>query len=229
MTTTMAINQFQSARPIQQVTNELHELDVGMRQSILVEVMKMFIENKKKIPTRLLTDLKQAKKDNKKGDGYVIHMDCKNSRMGVKTYYKQYKHLQKYYPEDLGLFGGFASIQRGPRAVAIEKKYEQLIRRKCDSHLWVYDDDTDNLCWINVLVFKSIRDSYKKNNVNYTRKIDLDIGDITWHGLGVEDTDDDGLMMNYGLSALANDIVYGFTIMFDNEKSRDDYYDYMMK
>lgn len=225
----MANNQFQSARPIQQITNELHKLDVGLRQSVLEEVMKMFIENKKKIPMRLLKDLKKAKKDNKKGEGYDIHMDCKNSRKGVKMYYKQYKHLQKYYPTDLDDVIHFGSIQRGPRAVDIEKKYEQLIRGKLESHLWSYNDETDELNWVNENIFSVIRGVFRKNKVNHTKKVDVIIGGVTWYGLGVDDSDDENAKINYGISSLSKTIIHGYKFLFDNEKSRDDYYDYMMK
>jgi len=197
-------------RPVYAITNDFDMLDIGMKESILVETMKKFIGDKRKIPTRLLEDLKKVRNQNKKRAGYTLHMDCKNTRKGLKVYYKQYKHLDKYYPKDLDSITQVGSLQRGVRAVDIEKKYERLIRTKCDSHIWTYYDKEDRLCWIKADLFRRVRDGYSESEKQHIEKIDFKI-------------------FNYGISALANEMIWGFTAVFDNVKSRDDYYDWTMK
>jgi hypothetical protein len=214
-------------RPIQSITNDFDALDIGMKQSILMELMKMFIADKRKIPARLLADLKEVKKQNKKGEGYTLHTDCKNTRKGLKVYYKQYKHLDKYYPKNLDNITPVGSLQRGIRAVDIEKKYERLIRTKCDSHIWTYCDKEDRISWIKPELFQMVRKGYSKSEIEKTKKIDFTIGDVKWFGIILEDGE--GINLNYGISALANEMIWGFTAVFDNVKSRDDYYDWTMK
>ena len=215
-------------RPIQSLSNDYDALDIGMKQSILEELMKMFIADKRKIPTRLLTDLKEVRKQNKRGEGYTLHKDCKNTRKGLKMYYKQYKHLDKYYPKNLDSVMNVGSLQRGQRAVDIEKKYERLIRLKVDSHIWVYYDKDDRLSWMSPKLFKMMKESIKSGKCRREEceKVDMTIGDVEWYGIILEKGNE---ILNYGLSSLANKMIYGFTAVFDNKKSRDDYYDWMMK
>ena len=216
-------------RPVYAITNDFDMLDIGMKESILVETMKKFIGDKRKIPTRLLEDLKKVRNQNKKRVGYTLHMDCKNTRKGLKVYYKQYKHLDKYYPKDLDSITQVGSLQRGVRAVDIEKKYERLIRTKCDSHIWTYYDKEDRLCWIKADLFKRVRDGYSESEKQHIEKIDFKIGEVEWYGIRLEGGDADASKFNYGISALANEMIWGFTAVFDNVKSRDDYYDWTMK
>lgn len=215
-------------RPIQSLSNDYDVLDIGMKQSILEELMKMFIADKRKIPTRLLTDLKEVRKQNKRGEGYTLHKDCKNTRKGLKMYYKQYKHLDKYYPKNLDSVMNVGSLQRGQRAVDIEKKYERLIRLKVDSHIWVYYDKDDRLSWMSPKLFKMMKESIKSGKCRREEceKVDMTIGDVEWYGIILEKGNE---ILNYGLSSLANKMIYGFTAVFDNKKSRDDYFDWMMK
>lgn len=215
-------------RPIQSLSNDYDALDIGMKQSILEELMKMFIADKRKIPTRLLTDLKEVRKQNKRGEGYTLHKDCKNTRKGLKMYYKQYKHLDKYYPKNLDSVMNVGSLQRGQRAVDIEKKYERLIRLKVDSHIWVYYDKDDRLSWMSPKLFKMMKESIKSGKCRREEceKVDMTIGDVEWYGIILEKGNE---ILNYGLSSLANKMIYGFTAVFDNKKSRDDYFDWMMK
>ncbi len=177
-----------------------------------------------------MADLKKVKKQNKKRLGYTLHMDAKNTRKGIKMYYKQYKHLDKYYPKNLDNITPVGSLQRGERAVDIEKKYERLIRTKCDSHIWTYYDKDDRLCWIKPELFKRVRDGYSDSDKeNQIEKIDFSIGDVKWFGIRLEGADEDMTRLNYGLTALSDDMIWGFTAVFDNVKSRDDYYDWVMK
>lgn len=220
MTTTM------ESKPIQAVSNDFYSLNIGMKQSILTQVMKKFIEEGKKVPSILLSDLKKVKKQNKKGEGYILHMECKNTQRGVKVYYKQYKHLDKYYPKQIDVMR-VGSLQRGERAVDIEKKYEKLIRLKTDSHIWTYGDKEDSLIWIKADIFKTVKKNYSRwEKDNHIKKLDLKIGDVDWYAIELTN---ESPILNYGISSLTNEMVYGFTAMFDNKKSRDDYYDYIMK
>ena len=215
-------------RPIYGISNDFDTLDIGMKESILTELMKKFIADERKIPTRLLEDLKKVRKQNKKREGYTLHKDCKNTRKVLKVYYKQYKHLDKYYPKNLDVLN-VGSLQRGKRAVNIEKKYETLIRTKCDSHIWTYYDKEDRLCWIKEELFKRVRKNYSESDKKQIKKIDLSIGDVEWYGISLEGEDDDATKLNYGISSLAIKMVYGFTAVFDDVKSRDDYYDWVRK
>ena len=52
---------------------------------------------------------------------------------------------------------------------------------------------------------------------------------MKWFGIKLEGEDDDDITLNYGLTALASEMIWGFTAVFDNVKSRDDYYDWVMK
>jgi len=214
-------------RPIQSISNDFYKLDIGMKQSILEELMKMFIADKRKIPTRLLTDLKEVRKDNKRGEGYTLHTDCKNTRKALKIYYKQYKHLDKYYPKNLDSVMSVGSLQRGQRAVDIEKKYERLIRFKYDSHIWLYNDESDTVSWIKPVFLKLMKQCNKQENIKPLSKTNFKIGDVEWYGLIIEKGDN--VRINYGLTSLANEMIYGTTAVFDNKKSRDDYFDWMMK
>jgi len=215
-------------RPIYGISNDFDTLDIGMKESILTELMKKFIADERKIPARLLEDLKKVRKQNKKRLGYTLHKDCKNTRKVLKVYYKQYKHLDKYYPKDLDVLS-VGSLQRGARAVNIEKKYETLIRTKCDSHIWTYYDKEDRLCWIKEELFKRVRNNYSESDKKQIKKIEFSIGDVEWYGISLEGEDDDATKLNYGISSLANEMIWGFTAVFDNMKSRDDYYDWIMK
>ncbi len=216
------------ARPIQTISNDFYSLDIGMKQSILTELMKMFIADERKIPLRLMADLKKVKKQNKKRMGYTLHTDVKNTRKCMKMYYKQYKHLDKYYPKNIDVLW-VGSLQRGQRAVDIEKKYEKLIRIKTSSHIWTYTDAKDDLFWINPEVFKRVRKNYSRlEKDNDIKKLDFKIGDVDWYAINISDSDSDELL-NYGISSLANEMVYGFTVVFDDVKSRDDYYDWVRK
>jgi len=216
------------ARPIQMISNDFYSLDIGMKQSILTELMKMFIADERKIPLRLMADLKKVKKQNKKRMGYTLHTDEKNTRKCMKMYYKQYKHLDKYYPKNIDVLW-VGSLQRGQRAVDIEKKYEKLIRIKTSSHIWNYTDNKDDLFWINPEVFKRVRKNYSRlEKDNDIKKLDFKIGDVDWYAINISDSDSDELL-NYGISSLANEMVYGFTMVFDDVKSRDDYYDWVRK
>jgi len=214
-------------RKIYGISNDFDTLDIEMKESILTELMKKFIGNKRKIPARLLGDLKEVKKQNKKGLGYDLHMDCKNTRTAIKVYYKQYKHLDKYYPHNLDNTTSVGSIQRGIRADDIEKKYERLIRTKCESHIWVYYDKTDKLCWVKPLLFKRVREQYSRlEKDNHIKKLDFKIGDVEWFAINLSDGAE---LLNYGLTALTNEMIYGFTAVFDDVRSRDDYYEWVRK
>ena len=216
-------------RQVYGISNDFDTLDIGMKQSTLTEVMKMFIADKRKIPARLLEDLKKVKKQNKKRMGYTLHKDCKNTRKALKVYYKQYKHLDKYYPKNLDNITPVASLQRGERAVDIEKKYERLIRLKCDSHIFMYNDDTDNLMWVKDELFRMIKNSYDKSyREKHIEKIDFSIGDVKWYGIKIEE-DDDMTRLNYGLTALSDDMIWGLTAVLDSEKGRDAMYDWVRK
>jgi len=214
------------SRPIYGISNDFDTLDIGMKESILTELMKMFIADERKIPARLLEDLKKVKKQNKKRLGYILHKDAKNTRKGMKVFYKQYKHLDKYYPKNIEVLK-VGSLQRGERAVDIEKKYERLIRLKGDSHIWTYFDNKDEICWIKTDVFKRVRENYSRwEKDNHIKKLDFKIGDVDWFGINLSDGAE---LLNYGISSLANEMVYGYTVVFDNVKSRDDYYDWVRK
>jgi hypothetical protein len=214
-------------RPIYEISNDYYALDIGMKHATLMEMMKMFLSKKKKIPTRLLTDLKEVKKQNKKRETYTLHTDCKNTQHALKMYYKQYKHLDKYYPKNLDKITPVGSLQRGERAVDIEKKYENLIRQKVDSHIWVYHDEGDRLSWIKPELFRKVKKGYSKSEIERTKKIDFSIGDVKWYGIILEDGE--GITLNYGLTALANKMIWGFTAVFDDTRSRDDYYDWIRR
>jgi hypothetical protein len=217
-------------RPVYTISNDYYALDIGMKQSILEELMKMFIADKRKIPAQLLSNLKDVRKENKRGEGYTLHTDCKNSRKCLKVFYKQYKHLDKYYPKKLDRVMSVGSLQRGQRAVDIEKKYEMLIRYKGDSHIWTYDDEDDILSWVSPSMFKTVKEAIKcgKYDKEQMEKVDMTIGDVKWYGI-ITGIGQDRLMLNYGLSSLANKMIYGFTVVFDAKQSRDDYYDWLMK
>lgn len=221
MTTTM------ENRPVYSISNDYYALNIGMKHATLTELMKTFISKKKKIPARLLMDLKEVKKQNKKRETYTLHTDCKNTQEALKMYYKQYKHLDKYYPKNLEKILAVGSLQRGERAVDIEKKYENLIRQKVDSHIWVYEDKNDRLCWIKPDLFRNVKKGYSKSEIEKTKKIDFTIGDVKWFGIILEDGD--GINLNYGLTALANEMIWGFTAVFDDTRSRDDYYDWIRR
>ena len=152
-------------------------------------------------------------------------MDAKNTQEFIKIYYKQYKHLEKYYPKQMEVMM-LGSLQRGQRAVDIEKKYERLIRFKQDSHIWVYDDDTDSLSWCNPELFRIVKKGKTKSEIESTKKLDFEIGDVKWYGIILEG---DGALTNYGISSLANKMVEGFTTVFDDKRSRDDYFDWLRK
>ena len=214
-------------RPIQSLSNDYDALNIGMKQSILEEMMKRFIADKRKIPAQLLTDLKKVRKENIRGEGYTLHTDCKNTQRAMKVYYKQYKHLDKYYPKKLDGVMNVGSLQRGQRAVDIEKKYERLIRFKCDSHIWVYYDKDDRLSWISPELFKQVKKGYNKKQIENTEKIDFTIGDIKWYGIILEMGDD--VLLNYGITSISTTMCYGFTAVFDNIKSRDDYFEWIRK
>lgn len=209
------------------LSNDYYSLSAEWKESILIEVMKRFMEHGNQIPKRLLTDLKKAKAENKKRGGFQIHQDIKATKEGVKVYYKQYKHLDKYYPKDLK-FNAHHSLQRGERAVNIGKKFERLIRLKMDSKIWRYDDDRDDVNWVNEGIFKHIKKEIKKGEIKKEEitKDDIQIGDVKWYAIKLSD---EKSMYNFGIMSLANEFMtQGEYFVFDNESNRDNYYNWVM-
>jgi hypothetical protein len=215
------------SRPeIIKMSNDYHSLSAEWKESILVYVMKLFMEHGKQIPKRLLSDLKKAKAENKTRGGYTIHK-AKGVGEGSKVFYKQYKHLDKYYPKDLE-FSTHLSLQRGERAVDIGKKFERLIRLKGNSKIWRYDDDEDNVFWVNPESFKDIKKGIKKGQIKKyeIKKEDIQIGDVTWYAIKFCD---DNSMYNFGIMSLTNEFMtQGEYFVFDNESNRDKYYKYLV-
>jgi len=215
------------SRQVYQLTNDYYSLSAEWKVSILTAVVKMFLEKDKSIPQRLLKDLKKAKKDNKSGTGFEIHKDVKETKEAVYVYYRQYKHLEKYYPKDLK-FCQHASLQRGARAVNIGKKYERLIRLKGDDKIWRYDDDNDGLHWINKDVFKHIKKQIKKGEIKKSEigKEDIEIGDVKWYAITMCE---ENSMYNFGIMALTDMfLVQGEYLVFDTEENRDTIYNWIM-
>ena len=173
------------SRQTYKLSNDYYSLSAEWKESILVEVMKLFMEHGNQIPKRLLSDLKKAKAERTNRNLYNIDKEVKNSKEAIKVYYKQYKHLDKYYPKDLK-FSTHLSLQRGERAVDIGKKFEMLIRLKGDSKIWGYDDDEDSLRWVNPEVFKYFKKDIKNGGEIKKEDITKDniqIGDVTWYAI----------------------------------------------
>ena len=215
------------SRQTYKLSTDYYSLSAEWKESILVDVMKRFMKHGKQIPKRLLSDLKKAKAENKKRMGYTIHKEVKETKEAVKVYYKQYKHLDKYYPKDLE-YHTHLSLQRGERAVDIGKKFEMLIRLKGDSKIWRYDDDEDNVFWVNEGIFKHLKKGIKKGEIKKDEitKDDIQIGDVTWYAIKFCD---DNSMYNFGIMTLANEFMtQGEYFVFDNESNRDNYYKYLV-
>jgi hypothetical protein len=207
------------------LSNDYYSLSPVWKESILVEVMKRFMEHGKQIPKRLLSDLKKAKAENKKRSGYNI--DKGISKEAIKVFYKQYKHLDKYYPKDLE-FSTHCSLQRGERAVDIGKKFEILIRCKGDSSIWMYADAKDNVFWVNPESFKDIKKGIKIGHIKKDEitKEDIQIGDVTWYAIKFSD---DNSMYNFGIMSLTNEFMtQGEYFVFDNVINREKYYKYLV-
>jgi len=215
-------------RPQYEVTNDFHKLDIGLKESLLMELMKKFIKDNRKIPKRLLSDLKQVKKENVKREGYTLHTDAKNTQTFLKIYYKQYKHLDKYYPEDIVPLR-ICSLQKGERALHIEKQFEHLIRTKGESHTWIYEACEDRLIWTNRHLLKYIKNEMTEEKKKCIEKVDFMIGDIKWYGLCMDNQKEGEMLLNHGITCLAREMIYGFVIVFDNVKSRNDFYDWFLK
>ena len=192
--------------------NEMEMLTAG----VLSSVMLRFIRNGKKVPRNLVDDLKKVRKQNIKS----------NNKTLVSQYYKQYRHLQKYYPKPLGELPEYLSIQRGPRAVNIEAKYEALIKTKKTRHIWSYVDEDDSLRWYEPEHMKLVRDEIKQNNSQDEVTCEnFNIGRVTWYGLCTGQRQ----CIDYGLSSLSKRYTSGNIYVFDNEISRNDFYEYMIK
>ena len=210
------------------LTNDYYSLSPVWKESILVEVMKRFMEHGKPIRSRLLSDAMKAKAERTNRNLYNIDKEVKNSKEAIKVYYKQYKHLDKYYPKDLK-FSTHLSLQRGERAVDIGKKFEMLIRLKGDSKIWGYDDDEDSLRWVNPEVFKYFKKDIKNGGEIKKEDITKDniqIGDVTWYAIKLGD---ENYLLNWGIMSLANELMkQGEYFVFDNESNRDNYYKYLV-
>ena len=216
------------SRQIFKLSNDYYSLSAEWKESILVEVMKLFMEHGNQIPKRLLSDLKKAKAERTNRNFYTIDKEEKKTKDAIKVYYKQYKHLDKYYPKDLK-FSTHLSLQRGERAVDIGKKFEMLIRSKRDSKIWGYDDDEDSLRWVNPEVFKYFKKDIKNGGEIKKEDITKDniqIGDVWWYAIKIGHEDS---MLNFGIMSLANELIkQGEYLVFDNESNRDNYYKYLV-
>jgi hypothetical protein len=215
------------SRQTYKLSTDYYSLSAEWKESILVEVMKLFMEHGKPIRSRLLSDAMKAKAERTNRNLYNIDKEVKNSKEAIKVYYKQYKHLDKYYPKDLE-FSTHFSLQRGERAVDIGKKFEMLIRSKRDSKIWAYDDDEDNVRWVNPEAFKYLKKEIKKGEIEKEdiTKDNIQIGDVTWYAIKIGHEDS---MLNWGIMSLANELMkQGEYFVFDNESNRDNYYTYLV-
>ena len=215
------------SRQSHKITNDYYTLSAEFKETILVEVMKRFIKHKKKIPQRLLSDLKKAREENKKRILFTLHTDVKTTKDMINVYYKQYKHLNKYYPKDLD-YSTHWSLQRGERAVDISKKFEILIRLKADNKIWRYNDDVDNVMWVDEGLFKDLKTILKTGEIkkdNITKE-DIHIGGVKWYAIkmGCEKS-----KYNWGIMSLANEFMaQGEYFVFNNESNRNNYYDWVL-
>ena len=216
------------SRQTYKLSTDYYSLSAEWKESILVEVMKLFMEHGNQIPKRLLSDLKKAKAERTNRNWYTIDKEVKKSKEAIKVYYKQYKHLDKYYPKDLE-FSTHLSLQRGERAVDIGKKFEMLIRSKRDSKIWGYDDDEDNVRWVNPEAFKYLKKEIKEGGEikkDDITKDNIQIGDVTWYAIKFCP---ENYILNWGIMSLANELMkQGEYFVFDNESNRDNYYQYLV-
>jgi hypothetical protein len=209
------------------LSNDYYSLSAEWKESILVEVMKRFMEHGKPIRSRLLSDAMKAKAERTNRNFYTIDKEVKETKEAIKVYYKQYKHLDKYYPKDLK-FSTHLSLQRGERAVDIGKKFEMLIRLKGDSKIWRYDDDEDNVVWVDPESFTYLKKEIKKGEIEKEdiTKDNIQIGDVWWYAIKIGH---ENSMLNFGIMSLANELIkQGEYLVFDNESNRDNYYKYLV-
>ena len=199
-------------------------MDAEWRCSLLPEVMKMFISKGKTIPRILIKDLKKAKKENKTGMGYKFDTTNKQNKKSIRVLYIEYKHLDKYYPKPLDIFTTNYSIQRGERAVNIENKYIRLIKRKENRKVFMYIDEVDDLTWLEEEDMKMIKK--KGGSKSSYEKMEFQIGDCKWYGINHNNT---GIVIDYGLTTLSNEVISGRNYVFDCEENRDKYYEYFTK
>ena len=202
------------------------------------EVMKKFIEKKKKIPFYLIKETNELKKKLKligiKEGDYNIRMENqKGFDKRVKEEYKEYKKVEKYIGDkELDKTCHTTIINRDTGKVKeigkdINKEYLDIIKSKQKGVCFTWHHSSDTWQWVDKDMmntqFKMYKDLIKKGTI-LCKDYNLPTKELLgrkWYGLVINGNDENPINMDVGSIRLFKYFVSGFVYWFPIKENRD--------
>ena len=212
---------------------------------ILKVVIKKFINNNKKIPKELLSEIKTYKneiKQNKSEKWLQCHEEtCMNQlendtsfKKYFKEVYNRYRHQDKYLgDEQIKTTKVINDI--GDNGDSIDKYIPIFMATKRDGLCWSYHPEHKKLVWMNKenlnYNFKSLRKEYKLGKIKCDEKNHREFilnNKSVWYSLTLQHpTECMGLDLA-GLKLFSH-LVDGHMFFFSSKSNRDSMYNYLIK
>ncbi len=202
-------------------------------------VMKKFIEKKKKIPSSLIKETNELKNKLKllgKYNNYSLEMtDKKGFKKEVERMYKSYKKVEKYI--------GDKEVGKRPVIITpgkeydtdIQEVYKNIIKNKQKGICMTWHHTSNEWQWVDKdRVYKQVqiyKDLIKKGTV-LCKDYNLPTKELCgkkWYGLVINGNEENPISIDIGSARLFQYMVSGLVYWFPNKKNRDSMFEWITK
>jgi hypothetical protein len=207
-------------------------------------VMKKFIEKKKKIPSYLIKETNELKKKLKllglnEGDYNVRIENQKGLDKRTKELYKEYKKVEKYMGDkelekscNTTIYTDTGKIEMGND---INKEYLDIIKSKQKGICFTWHHSTNEWQWVDKDMMNTQFTKYKnliKKGTIVCKDYNLPEKELLgkkWYGLVINGNSENPINMDVGSIRLFRYFVSGFVYWFPNKENRDKMFEWINK
>ena len=201
-------------------------------------IMKRFLSKNKKIPAKLISEIKEAKDqiDNKVNLKKLLTLNEKNKvfMKQVKGHYKEYRCEEKYLG-DTKIKDTMVMNSSGEMGKNILKDFPEFISQKQKAICFCYNHSIQELNWLDPQPFNDEMKKFRKfikNDRLVIRESNNNkrtINGKVWYCFVVQFKDEDDNKVCVGSLKLFDILLYGLVYWFPNKTNRDNIYNWLTK